>query len=179
MSEKQEVQREDGSVIDGLFAAGSTGQGGLLLEGHGHHLGWALSPAGSPAATQPRRAAMIFNSQSGITDNSRAADWDAWYPTPAHYGDGAGRFIRAALQDRYAGRFAVARDLQRHVRRLFKDPYYLSVRGMGDVALIDRRYYKRNLLRDSTTRRRSPHPVRPRRRPERPEGRSAASSSLG
>jgi hypothetical protein len=22
---------------------------------------------------------MIFNSQSGITDNSRAADWDAWY----------------------------------------------------------------------------------------------------
>jgi fumarate reductase flavoprotein subunit len=25
-----------------LFAAGSTGQGGLLLEGHGHHLGWAF-----------------------------------------------------------------------------------------------------------------------------------------
>jgi succinate dehydrogenase/fumarate reductase flavoprotein subunit len=28
--------------IPGLFAAGSTGQGGLLLEGHGHHLGWAF-----------------------------------------------------------------------------------------------------------------------------------------
>ena len=28
--------------IPGLFAAGSAGQGGLLLEGHGHHLGWAF-----------------------------------------------------------------------------------------------------------------------------------------
>ena len=37
-----EVQRVDGSVIPGLYAAGSTGQGGLLLEGHGHHLGWAF-----------------------------------------------------------------------------------------------------------------------------------------
>ena len=37
-----EVQRADGNVIPGLYAAGSTGQGGLLLEGHGHHLGWAF-----------------------------------------------------------------------------------------------------------------------------------------
>lgn len=29
--------------IPGLFAAGSTGQGGLLLGGHGHHLGWAFT----------------------------------------------------------------------------------------------------------------------------------------
>ena len=29
--------------IAGLFAAGSTGQGGLLLKGHGHHLGWAFA----------------------------------------------------------------------------------------------------------------------------------------
>jgi predicted oxidoreductase len=29
--------------IPGLFAAGSTGQGGLLLKGHGHHLGWAFA----------------------------------------------------------------------------------------------------------------------------------------
>jgi fumarate reductase flavoprotein subunit len=28
--------------IPGLFAAGATGQGGLLLKGHGHHLGWAF-----------------------------------------------------------------------------------------------------------------------------------------
>ncbi len=29
-------------VIAGLYAAGSTGQGGLLLKGHGHHLAWAF-----------------------------------------------------------------------------------------------------------------------------------------
>ena len=29
--------------IAGLFAAGSTGQGGLLLRGHGHHLAWAFA----------------------------------------------------------------------------------------------------------------------------------------
>ena len=30
------------ALIPGLYAAGSTGQGGLLLEGHGHHLAWAF-----------------------------------------------------------------------------------------------------------------------------------------
>lgn len=32
-----------GSPIPGLFAAGSAGQGGVLLEGHGHHLAWAFT----------------------------------------------------------------------------------------------------------------------------------------
>ncbi|WP_375572703.1 FAD-dependent oxidoreductase [Seohaeicola saemankumensis] len=30
------------SPIPGLFAAGSAGQGGAILEGHGHHLAWAF-----------------------------------------------------------------------------------------------------------------------------------------
>jgi succinate dehydrogenase/fumarate reductase flavoprotein subunit len=60
VSERLEVLREDGSAIDGLFAAGSAGQGGLLLEGHGHHLGWAFISgriAGRHAAerAQPKR----------------------------------------------------------------------------------------------------------------------------
>ncbi len=41
--------------IAGLYAAGSTGQGGLLLKGHGHHLAWAFVSgrrAGRIAATQ-------------------------------------------------------------------------------------------------------------------------------
>lgn len=42
VTERLEVVTEDGSVIPGLYAAGSTGQGGVLLEGHGHHLGWAF-----------------------------------------------------------------------------------------------------------------------------------------
>ena len=31
-----------GQPIPGLYAAGATGQGGLLLKGHGHHLAWAF-----------------------------------------------------------------------------------------------------------------------------------------
>ena len=42
ITERMEVKRADGSVIPGLYAAGSNGQGGVLLEGHGHHLGWAF-----------------------------------------------------------------------------------------------------------------------------------------
>lgn len=44
--------------IDGLYAAGSTGQGGLLLKGHGHHLGWAFASgrrAGRNAALAARQ----------------------------------------------------------------------------------------------------------------------------
>ena len=29
-------------IIPGLYAAGANGQSGMLLEGHGHHLGWAF-----------------------------------------------------------------------------------------------------------------------------------------
>ena len=36
------VLKADGTAIPGLYAAGSTGQGGLLLKGHGHHLAWAF-----------------------------------------------------------------------------------------------------------------------------------------
>lgn len=51
------VLRADGSPIAGLFAAGANGQGGLLLEGHGHHLGWAFTSgrlAGAQAAAFER-----------------------------------------------------------------------------------------------------------------------------
>ena len=36
------VLDQAGKPIPGLYAAGSTGQGGLLLKGHGHHLAWAF-----------------------------------------------------------------------------------------------------------------------------------------
>jgi len=36
------VTTEDGDVIPGLWAAGSTGQGGLQLLNHGLHIGWAM-----------------------------------------------------------------------------------------------------------------------------------------
>ncbi len=46
----------DRQPIPGLFAAGSAGQGGVLLEGHGHHLAWAFTSgrlAGRNAALVP------------------------------------------------------------------------------------------------------------------------------
>jgi fumarate reductase flavoprotein subunit len=43
VDESLRVINREGLVIPGLYAAGSTGQGGLVLEGHGHHLGWAFT----------------------------------------------------------------------------------------------------------------------------------------
>ena len=42
ISERCEVLRAD-TPISGLYAVGSAGQGGLLLPGHGQHLGWAFT----------------------------------------------------------------------------------------------------------------------------------------
>jgi succinate dehydrogenase/fumarate reductase flavoprotein subunit len=42
VSTRLEVLDEFKKPIPGLFAAGSAGQGGLLLKGHGHHLAWAF-----------------------------------------------------------------------------------------------------------------------------------------
>ncbi len=44
--------------IPGLYAAGSSGQGGLMLKGHGHHIGWAFTSgriAGKNAAREALR----------------------------------------------------------------------------------------------------------------------------
>lgn len=42
VEEDLRVKRAGGSPFANLYAAGSTGQGGVLLEGHGHHIGWAF-----------------------------------------------------------------------------------------------------------------------------------------
>lgn len=42
VNERLQVIGSTQEPVVGLYAAGSTGQGGLLLEGHGHHLGWAF-----------------------------------------------------------------------------------------------------------------------------------------
>jgi fumarate reductase flavoprotein subunit len=49
--------------IPGLYAAGSTGQGGLLLKGHGHHLAWAFA-SGRRAG---RNAALAVASADTVT----------------------------------------------------------------------------------------------------------------
>jgi succinate dehydrogenase/fumarate reductase flavoprotein subunit len=59
VTDRLEVMGTDNRPIPGLFAAGSAGQGGLILNGHGHHLGWAFVSgriAGRNAALNPRRS---------------------------------------------------------------------------------------------------------------------------
>ncbi|MER8403046.1 FAD-dependent oxidoreductase [Mesorhizobium sp. M1348] len=43
VSPAMEVLSKNGEAVPGLYAAGATGQGGIILEGHGHHLGWAFT----------------------------------------------------------------------------------------------------------------------------------------
>ena len=91
---------------------------------------------------------MIFMSQSGLTDPLRLADWDRWYVEHL-------RVMRTVPGITSAQRFtsetagyppslaiySVASEA------VFHDPYYLSVRGMGDwKPLIDPRFYHRNLF---------------------------------
>jgi succinate dehydrogenase/fumarate reductase flavoprotein subunit len=54
VDERLRVIGSDGEPVPGLYAAGSAGQGGVLLEGHGHHLSWAFTSgrlAGAHAAS--------------------------------------------------------------------------------------------------------------------------------
>lgn len=56
---RHEVTTRDGQRIPGLFAAGSAGQGGTILAGHGHHIGWAMTSgrrAGRFAAERAKAA---------------------------------------------------------------------------------------------------------------------------
>ena len=87
-------------------------------------------------------------SQSGITDPTKAKDWDAWYvdhlnimltvPGVAS----AQRFVTESPG--YSPSLAMYTMAGPGV---FDDPYYQSVRGMGEwLPLIDRRYYQRNLF---------------------------------
>ncbi len=91
---------------------------------------------------------MIFMSQSGLVDSTRASDWDAWYVDHL-------RIMLTVPGISSAQRFTT--DMPGYPPSLamysvageevFDDPYYRSVRGMGEwLPLIDRRYYQRNLF---------------------------------
>jgi succinate dehydrogenase/fumarate reductase flavoprotein subunit len=64
ITERLEVVGADAAPIPGLYAVGNAGQGGLLLFGHGHHLGWAF--------TSGRLAGQIV--ASADPETSEAAD---------------------------------------------------------------------------------------------------------
>jgi hypothetical protein len=91
---------------------------------------------------------MIFMSQTGITDSTRETELDAWYvehlrimltvkgvtSTQRFKTTSPGHSPSLAM-------YSVAGP------GVFQDPYYLSVRGMGEwVPLLDRKHYRRNLF---------------------------------
>ncbi len=91
---------------------------------------------------------MIFISQSGLLDNSRAADWDVWYLEHL-------RLMASVPGVSSAQRFKTDNPMSSPSLAIysfvsadvFQDPYYQSVRGLGEfLPLIDKRWYKRNLF---------------------------------
>lgn len=69
VTEKLQVVLKNGEVIENLFGAGSTGQGGVLLEGHGHHIGWAFVSgrlAGQNVAKCERIASSSVQAATGL-----------------------------------------------------------------------------------------------------------------
>jgi hypothetical protein len=91
---------------------------------------------------------MIFMSQSGLTDSAREHEWDQWYirhldimATVPRVGSTQRFKTSAPGHPPSLAMYSVASE------QVFSDPYYLSVRGMGEwLALIDRRFYRRNLF---------------------------------
>jgi hypothetical protein len=91
---------------------------------------------------------MIFMSQSGLTDASREDDWGRWYVDHL-------KLMASVPGIASAQRFKTSSP--GHPPSLaiysvasadvFQDPYYLSVRGMGEwLPLIARAHYRRNLF---------------------------------
>jgi hypothetical protein len=95
---------------------------------------------------------MIFMSQSGLSDSTRQSEWDRWYvqhlETMATVPGiaSAQRFKTSTAEAPPSlAMYSVAS------AEVFENPYYLSVRGMGEwLALIDRGHYKRNLFEGLT-----------------------------
>ena len=91
---------------------------------------------------------MIFMSQSGLTDPARQQEWDAWYVEHLRImrtvpGISSAQRFKTSSAD-YPPSLAMYTIASADV---FQDPYYLSVRGMGEwKPLIDARYYRRNLF---------------------------------
>jgi hypothetical protein len=91
---------------------------------------------------------MIFMSQSGLSDPVREKEWDEWYVDHL-------RIMLTVPGISSAQRFKT--ETPGHSPSLamytiaspevFQDPYYQSVRGMGDwLPLIQKQHYRRNLF---------------------------------
>lgn len=91
---------------------------------------------------------MIFMSESGLIAGASESGWDAWYLEHLRIMatvPGVSSAQRFRTSD--AGHPPSLAMYSFASADIFQDPYYLSVRGMGDwLPLIDRQYYRRNLF---------------------------------
>ena len=91
---------------------------------------------------------MIFMSQSGIIDPARAVDWDAWYVEHLRImltvpGISSAQRFKTDSPG-YSPSLAMYSIASADV---FRDPYYQSVRGMGEwLPLTETKHYRRNLF---------------------------------
>ncbi len=92
---------------------------------------------------------MIFMSQSGLTDPSRELDWDRWYRDHLRVmASVQGVESAQRFKTRTPGYSPSLAMYTMESAAVFEDPYYLSIRGLGEfLPLIDRRHYHRNLFR--------------------------------
>lgn len=92
---------------------------------------------------------MIFTSQSGISDVARSGDWDNWYiehltTMVSVPGISSAQRFKTDHPDHSPSlaMYTIANEA------VFRDPYYQSIRGMGEwLPLIEKRFYRRNLFR--------------------------------
>jgi hypothetical protein len=91
---------------------------------------------------------MIFMSQSGLSDPGYEKEWDAWYVEHLRImvtvpGISSAQRFKTVSRG-YSPSLAIYTIASAEV---FSDPYYQSVRGMGDwLPLIQKRHYRRNLF---------------------------------
>jgi len=91
---------------------------------------------------------MIFTSQSGLIDPSRNSQWDVWYlehlrvMVSVNGIESAQRFKTTTAN--HSPSLAM---YSMESPAVFEDPYYLSIRGLGEFReLVDTRYYRRSLF---------------------------------
>ena len=96
---------------------------------------------------------MIFMSQSGLSDPGREKEWDAWYVEHLRImvtvpGISSAQRFKTVSRG-YSPSLAMYTIASADV---FGDPYYQSVRGMGEwLPLIDKQHYRRNLFKGLDT----------------------------
>jgi hypothetical protein len=74
VSDDLQVLGEGDKPIPGLYAAGSVGQGGLILKGHGHHIGWAFTSGrlvGRIAAAEAASQTVVEPVEEAVTQAER------------------------------------------------------------------------------------------------------------